>query len=226
MFGYGVRHRDIRPDDLPFIRGLYAAECSFVDLWVGRFIEGVRKLGILDDTAIVFSTDHGTHLGEEGCVQKTPGLLNACVARLPLIVRHPDPAYAGKRIDALVSAVDYMPSLLDLLGLKHKLDLDGTSFWPLATGEAEAIHDHVITEFGPFAAVHDPRWHYFQNTRPKGCLDPKFVEQRAAAIQKGTVGVPHLYDLEADPAMQKNVALDHLDVVGTMQERLKPRFTA
>ena len=203
---------------------LYAAECTFVDAWVGRFVEGVRQLGLLDDTVIVFSTDHGTHLGEEGCVQKTPALLNGCVARLPLIIRHPDPAFAGKRVDALVGAADYMPTFLDLLGVEHKLALDGKSFWPAATGQAEAIHAHVVTEFGAFAAVHDHRWHYFQGTRGKGCFEPAFVKQRAAAIHKGQRGVPHLYDLAADPKMGKNVALDHLDVVGAMQERLKPIY--
>ena len=226
LFGYGVRHRDIKPDDLPAIRGLYAAECSFVDMWVGRFVEGVRKLGLLDDTIIVFSTDHGTHLGEEGCVQKTAALLNSCVAQLPLIVRHPDPAFAGKRIDALVGGADYMPTLLDLLGVQHKLPLDGQSFWPLATGGAEALHDHVVTEFGPFAAVRDRAWHYFQNTRVKGGFEPGFVQQRTEQIKKGVVGVPHLYDLKTDPQERTNVALDHPDVVAKMQGLLKKRLTS
>jgi len=226
LFGYGVRNQDIRPEDLPAIRGLYAAECAFVDMWVGRFVEGVRKMGLLDDTIIVFSTDHGTHLGEEGCVQKTPALLNSCVAQLPLIVRHPDRAFAGKRVDALVGGADYVPTFLDMLGIKHKLPLDGKSFWPLATGETDAIHDHVITEFGGFAAVRDRQWHYFQSTRGRHCFEGSFVEQRAAQIKKGARGAPHLYDLRKDPQEQKNVVLNHLDVVARMQERLKKRFTS
>ena len=72
LFGYGVRNQDIRADDLPVIRDLYAAEVTFSDHCIGRLLDQVEKLGLLDDTVIVFSTDHGTHLGEEGCVQKTP----------------------------------------------------------------------------------------------------------------------------------------------------------
>lgn len=224
MFGYGVRTKDIRPGDLPFIRALYAAECSFVDDRVGKFVEGVRRLGLLDDTIIVFSSDHGTHLGEKGCVQKTPALLNSCVAQLPLIVRHPDPAFAAKRIEALVSATDYFPSFLDMLGIRHKLPLDGKSFWPLTTGEAEANHDSVITEFGQFAAVRDHQWCYFQNTRQKDCFKPAFVQQKAAQIKKGAIGVPHLFDLRKDPEEKHNVALEHPDVAAAMQERLKQRI--
>ena len=226
QFGYGVRNQDIRPEDLPAIRGLYAAEVSFVDMWVGRFVEEVRKMGLLDDTALVFSTDHGTHLGEEGCVQKTAALLNSCVARLPLIVRHPDRAVAGKRVDALVSAADYMATFLAMLGVKHKLALDGKNFWDLTTGKADHIHDHVVTEFGQFAAVHDGGWHYFQNTRPKDAFKATYVGAQAAAVKKRARGAPHLYDLSSDPEEKINVVLDHADVVAKMQERLRQRIQA
>ncbi len=226
QFGYGVRHQDIRPEDLPAIRGLYAAEVSFVDMWVGRFVEEVRKMGLLDDTALVFSTDHGTHLGEEGCVQKTAALLNSCVARLPLIVRHPDPAVAGKRVDALVSATDYMTTFLAMLGVKHKLALDGKNFWDLATGKTGHNHDHVFTEFGQFAAVHDHGWHYFQNTRAKDAFKTTYVGAQAEAVRNRARGAPHLYDLSSDPEEKTNVVLDHPDVVARMQERIRKRIQA
>ncbi len=223
LFGYGVRHEDIRPEDLPAIRGLYAAEVSFVDMWIGRFVEGVRKLGLLDDTLLVFTTDHGTHLGEEGCVQKTPALLNSCVAHLPLIVRHPDPAFAGKRVDALVSATDYMATWLAMLGVKHNLPLDGKNLWDLVTGRADRLHDRVFTEFGGYIAVRDGRWHYFQTTAGKGALEPAYLERQAEAVRKRVRGAPHLYDLARDPGETKNVVLDHLDVAAEMQEHIARR---
>ena len=226
LFGYGVRSKDIRPEDLPAIRGLYAAEVSFVDMWVGRFVEEVRKMGLLDDTILVFSTDHGTHLGEEGCVQKTAALLNSCVARLPLIVRHPDPAVAGKRVHALVSASDYMGTFLAMLGIEHKLPIDGKNFWPLAAGGADRLHDRVFTEFGRYAAVRDGRWHYFQDGGGKGALEPDYLQKQAGRVRSQALGVPHLYDLKADPGETKNVVLDHLDVAAEMQQHIARRVQA
>ena len=161
----------------------------------------------MEDTIIVFSSDHGTHLGEEGCVQKTPGLLNSCVARLPLIVRHPDTSFAGKRIDALVSAVDFAPTFLDMLGVEGKPEMDGENFWRLATGEAESIHDRVFVQFGNFAAVRDGRWHYFQHTKGKN-------------RGKG----PCLYDLQNDPDEKVNVYKEHPDIVGEMRAHLERRL--
>lgn len=224
LFGYGVRNQDIRPDDLPAIRGLYAAEVSFVDERIGKFLDGVRELGLLDDTVIVFSTDHGTHLGEEGCVQKTAALLNSCVARLPLIIRHPDQSLANRQVHALIGAADYMPTFLDLLGIEHELELDGKSFWGAARGDAPPVHDAVITEFGQFASVHTNEWHYFQNTKPEDSLTAAFIEKQAQAVKSTARGAPHLYDLPSDPREETNVVLDHKDVVAEMQERLRERY--
>ena len=226
LFGYGVKTKDIRPEDLPLIRALYAAEVSLVDKWVGHLVDGVRKLGLLDDTIIVFSTDHGTHLGEEGCVQKTPGLLNSCVAQFPLIVRHPDQSFAGKRVDALVHATDYMPTFLDMLGIEHKLALDGKNFWDIVTSKTDAIHEFVTTEYGAFAAVRDRKWHYYQDAKQKDWLQPSYVTEQADKVKAGGPGVPHLYDLEKDPEEKNNVVLENADVVVQMQERLKECYGA
>ncbi|MHC4426342.1 MAG: sulfatase, partial [Planctomycetota bacterium] len=131
LFGYGVRNADIRPDDLPVIKDLYAAEVTFSDYCIGRLLKRVEELDLMDDTVIVFSTDHGTHLGEEDCVQKTPGLLNAPVTRIPLIIKHPDRTFAGKRVEGLVSAVDFMPTFLALLGIDDYKNMDGQNMWKL-----------------------------------------------------------------------------------------------
>ena len=204
LFGYGVRNQDIRPDDLPVIRDLYAAEVTFSDRCIGRLLERVRQLGLADDTIIVFSTDHGTHLGERGCVQKTPALLNACVTHIPLIIRHPDKKFAGKRVDGLVGAVDFMPTFLAMLGIDDYQNTDGRNMWSLATGAKPAIHENVYTVFGKFGAVQSLEWHYFQNIRG---------QDRG----KG----PCLYNLKTDPGQNKNVIAEFPKVARNMRARLQ-----
>jgi len=206
LFGYGVNPKDVRKSDIPIIRALYAAEVTFTDLWIGHLLDRIRELGLMDNTVVVFSTDHGTHIGEEGCVQKTAGLLNSCVCKLPLIVRHPNQKYAGKKINALVSGIDYMPTFLSLLGIKGP-KMDGSNFWDLVTGKAKKIHDEVYIGYGPFAAVRTLRWHYFQHIEGD---DPG----------KG----PCLYDLRKDPLEKRNVAAKHPDVVKQMRALIERRF--
>jgi len=209
LFGYGVRNQDIREQDYPVLRDLYAAEVTFSDHCIGRLLEKIDQLGMRDDTIVVFSTDHGTHLGESGCVQKTAGLLNSAVAHIPLLVRHPDRKYAGKRIKAFVSATDYLPAFLSLVGIPEFPGLDGKNFWRLVESSGSTNHDRVFTGFGDFAAVRNSRWHYFQN----------FRGQNAG---KG----PALYDLEQDPGETRNVVEGHPKVVAELRGLIAERFQA
>lgn len=204
MFGYGVENEDIRPDDIPVIKDLYAAEVTFTDYCIGRLLKRIAELGLMDNTIIAFSTDHGTHLGEQGCVQKTPALLNACVTHIPLIIKHPDKKFSGRPVNGLVSAVDFMPTFLALLGIDDYKNMDGQNMWALLTAEHPSIHDNVYTVFDDFGAIHNLDWHYFQHIRGD---DPG----------KG----PCLYARKNDPKQTKNVIKQFPQVAKAMRNKLQ-----
>lgn len=205
IFGYGIDRKKVRPDDYPLLKDLYAAEVSYTDYIIGRFLEGVKEMGLLDNTIILFTTDHGTHLGEEGCVQKTSGLLNKCYTHIPFIIRHPDSSFAGKRIDAPVSMVDFMPTVLAMLGITDYTNTNGDNMWRLATGDTDSLHDDVYTIVSDnFAAVHNSGWHYFQNYR-----------------NENTGLGPGLYKLDDDPMQTKNVLKQYPDIAHEMRIKLQ-----
>lgn len=167
----------------------------------------MKRLGLWDNTIIVFSSDHGTHLGEEGCIQKQAKLLNSCLARIPLIIRHPDRSFRGKRIDALTSHMDFMPTFLSLLGVEGYTDMDGKNMWDLVDGGKKKIHEHVITSYSNFGSVHNHKWHYFQN------------------VWGDNPGLgPALYDLEKDFREEKNVVQHNPRVVAEMKRILEGGF--
>ncbi len=207
LFMYGVKREDIRDEDIPILRDLYSADVSFSDYCVGRFLQKVKDLGLWDNTIVVFSSDHGTHLGEQGCVQKQPKLLNSCVAHVPLMIHHPDGRLHGKRIDGLASHLDFTPTFLSLLGVKSNVQFDGGNLWELTTGRE--LRDALVTGFNDFGAVHTHKWHYFQNVWSKW----------------PGLG-PQLYDLEHDPREERNVVAAHPQVVAEMQAILKKSFHA
>ncbi|MCP5120007.1 MAG: sulfatase-like hydrolase/transferase [bacterium] len=209
LFGYGVQNKDIRETDYPIISDLYAAEVTFSDYWIGRLLEKIDQLGMRDDTIVVFMSDHGTHLGELGCVQKTPGLLNSAVAHIPLIVRHPDRKFAGKRVAGFVNAIDYMPTFLDVLGIKEFPGLDGNNFWTMAESETANNYDRTFFGYGGFAGVRDQKWYYFDRFRGN---DPGKA--------------PALYDMEADPGQKTNVVEQHPEVAAERRELIAERFDA
>ncbi len=172
-----------------------------------RLIDQVKRLGLWENTIIVFSTDHGTHLGEQGCVQKQAKLLNSCLARIPLIIRHPDRSFRGKRIDALTSHMDFLPTFLDLLGVECNLSFDGSNMWDLVTGSKKKLRDHAVTGYGNFGSVHNHKWHYFQK------------------LWGDNPGLgPALHDLEKDFAEEKNVLEKNPGVVAEMKRILESSF--
>ena len=118
-----------------------------------------------------------------------------------------DRSTSGKRVSALTSMLDFAPTLCELLGINDQDHMDGTSMWPLVTGQAERLHDRVFTQFGSFASVRDLNWHYFQHH-----------------TGRNPGAGPCLYDLKADPAETKNVAAEHANVVGDLRAHLATRM--
>jgi arylsulfatase A-like enzyme len=220
LFGYGCRIKDIKPDDIPVLKDLYAAEVTYIDYCIGRFLDEIEKMGVMDNTIIVFSTDHGTHLGEEGCVQKTPSLLNRCLSHIPLIIRHPDKNFAGKRINGIVSALDYMPTFLELLGINDYKTMDGENMWQLVTGEKAALHDEVYTVFKDFGAIHNLEWHYFQRIKDQD--SDQSIKQNDKHEQM--MGSIYLYDLKKDPLQTKNVVTEYPTVAKQLREKMQNRL--
>ena len=207
QFGYGVDVNDVRNDDIPVLIDLYSAEVTFSDYCIGQLINQVKRLGLWDNTIIAFSSDHGTHLGEDGCIQKQAKNLISCLARVPLIIRHPDRSFRGKRIDALTSHMDFMPTFLSLLGVEGYTDMDGQNMWDLVTGNKKKLRDQVVTGYSSFGAVHTHKWHYFQNFKGKD-----------------TGLGPALFDLAKDHAEEKNVVEQHPGIAAEMKNILSQAF--
>ncbi|MFC1606730.1 sulfatase [Candidatus Latescibacterota bacterium] len=207
IFGYGVNMEDVLEDDYPIIQDLYAAEVTFSDYCIGRLIDSVKRMGLWDNTIIAFSTDHGTHLGEQGCVQKQAKLLNSCIGRVPLIIRHPDQGSKGKRVDALTSHMDFVPTFLSMLGVDSNVLMDGQNMWDLVNGTKTKLRDHAITGYGNYGSIHTDKWHYFQN------------------VWGNNPGLgPQLYDVVNDHNETKNVVDIHPDVVTELKQKLEEAF--
>ncbi|MCD6308624.1 MAG: sulfatase-like hydrolase/transferase, partial [Candidatus Latescibacteria bacterium] len=208
IFGYGVKMEDIREDDIPILRDLYAAEVTYTDYCLGRFFDKVKSLGLWDNTVIVFSSDHGTHLGEDGCVQKQAKNLKSCLAKIPLIIRHPgDSNSRGRTIDAFTSHMDFMPTFLSLLGVNGYTGMDGQNMWDIVTGAKSKLRDYTVTGYGNYGAIHTDKWHFLRNYKGD---DPGYG--------------PALFDLADDRLEEQNVIGRHADVAADMEKIMAETF--
>jgi arylsulfatase A-like enzyme len=157
----------------------------------GKIVAALEKAGTLDDTAIIFSSDHGFFLGEWGLYNKM--LMHEPSIRVPLTVRYPRLVQPGSTCVKMALNVDIAPTILDLAGIRAPAGMQGLSLVPLLKGEnapnwrKEWLYEYYDQRFAPRSrGVRTEKYkliHYWEET-------PEEFE---------------LYDLEADPGELNNL---------------------
>ncbi|NCO37614.1 sulfatase-like hydrolase/transferase [bacterium] len=176
------------------LKGYFAAVTA-MDANVGRLLDRLETLGIRDNTLVVFVSDNGFSCGHHGFWGKGNGTLPRNMyensIKVPFIASHPAVIPAGRVTDAMVSAYDFMPTLLDYVGLSvpTRSNSPGCSFLPILRGEpAEGREDVVLfDEYGPVRMIRTAHWKY---------------------VHRHAHGPHELFDLVNDPGERLNLAAD------------------
>lgn len=196
---------EIPEEGVERFRANYAGESTCVDYWFGQILATIGELGLFDNSIVIFTSDHGTLLGEQGEFLKGPTRIRGQVTHLPLLVRMPNKQSAGKHVKGFVQITDIMPTILGRLDLKPPPRVTGADAWGLVTGETASLRDHVVQGYGWGAAVRTPEWNYSRSWRPDKLPKPY---------------TPQLYDLDSDPEELTNVAEKHPDVTAELSKKL------
>lgn len=170
----------------------YYASISFADWNIGRVIAELDKLGLRQNTVIVFWGDHGYHLGEHGKWSKHGSLLELGT-RVPLIIAAPSAVKsAGKPAMSPVQSLDIYPTLCELTGVKPPAGLEGKSLVPLLADPATPWTAPAVSAFG---------------NKNKFGVAVRTGTHRYIEWDNGAGGVL-LFDVVADPQELKNLAGD------------------
>ncbi|MBI3970477.1 MAG: sulfatase-like hydrolase/transferase, partial [Chloroflexi bacterium] len=145
---------------------------THVDHCVGRIVDHLAARGLLDETLVIFTTDHGELLGDHGFLLKGPFFYRALL-NVPLIVRCPGAAPAVR--DELVSHLDLVPTVLECLGFDPPSYLPGHSLRGQLHGQPAYVRDAVLTEYRPHGknmkVLHTREWKYvYYHGEPYGEL--------------------------------------------------------
>jgi arylsulfatase A-like enzyme len=178
----------------------YVGEIAYADSQIGRLIDELERLDLLDRTIVIVAGDHGESLGEHG--ERDHGIfVYEGVLRVPLIIRAS--SIAPRPIDAVVRLVDVMPTVLNLLGVPAP-PMDGVSLGDLMRGKAgdsdlEAYSESLYPRRLGWSALRAVRAGEF-----------KFIEAPRA----------ELYDLEHDPFELRNIYHERPEIAAALARRL------
>lgn len=196
-----------RADTATYLRlqGSYAGAVTLADAWLGDVLELLRKRGLRDEVLLVLTTDRGLALGEHGVVGDAEPWLHEELVHLPLLVRLPGGAEAGRRVAALTSAVDLQPTLLDHFGLPAA-EAQGHSLLPLLRGASGEVRPYACSGLRRAGRV---EWSL--RTQEWAYLLPLDDETRR----------PQLYRKPEDRWEVNNLLQHHLDLAEHLERTLR-----
>ena len=187
------------PEQIRFIRGLYAGEVSAVDDALGQVFETLEEEGYYDDSIVVLLGDHGHPLADHGKFLKGADRMYNELLKVPFMIRLPGGSNAGRRVTALAQFHDFLPTVLDYMGLKSSShDMHGTSLRPVIEGESDHHRPSVLVGYheGIDRVIRTKRWSLI--VRPDNEMD-------------------ELYDLKNDPQERENVLTGHPDITADLR---------
>ena len=172
-------------------RAYYCANVTMIDEKVGQIVESLERNGYLDNSVIIFTSDHGDCLSDHGHSQKWT--MYDLITQIPLIVWSPGKFPAGHVVDSLCQQMDLGPTILDLAGIETPKTMEAITMLPALEGKqwtgrdyvyAEQAKDGILTHADFMTMVRNDKWKLVH------FLDESFGQ---------------LFDLENDPREVNNL---------------------
>ena len=181
--------------ELQRMKARYAGEVTMADRWLGNFLDKMRGLGLMENTLLVFLSDHGVAHGEHGYAGKPPYVLWPEVTDVPFLIRHPRGKRADQTSDYHASTHDVAPTVLGFLGIEPPEQMEGQDLSVLFGGGEPEQRAHFTLGYNDHAWAHDERYVMFAKNDGSNAL---------------------LFDLAEDPNMDSNIAGSNQGVLNRM----------
>ena len=212
--------------DRKVIVALYDGQVKQLDDYMGQLTEKMKKWGILDNTVIIITSDHGEELFEHGFIGHASTSLNAKlydeIIHIPLIIWWPK-KIKHRVADELVQQIDVMPTILDILGLPIPEEVQGYSLVPSIQGKRANNLRPVFCEtiLGGYQStkemeeirlrcVRTKEWKLIYTNTPRHDLNSEGVNN----------GKYELYNLSNDPKEERNIFENHPEVAKELKKKL------
>jgi arylsulfatase A-like enzyme len=183
----------------------YYASVTFMDAQVGRVLDALERVGLADNTVVLFTSDHGYHMGEHGHYQKQTLFENA--TRVPLIIAAPGMKVAGQSTASLAEMVDLFPTLAEVCGLHAPQHAAGVSLAAVLDDSKARPRTSALSQRSDGYTLRTDRYRYTE-WGPDGSDGAE------------------LYDHQNDPAEMVNLAGKqvHAETIAKLAKALRGRI--
>ena len=200
----------------------YDGEIAYTDAMIGRLLEAIDGAGLLSNSVVVLTADHGESLGEHRYFFEHGWYPYNASAWIPFVVYWPGVPEPGRRVTYPVSLLHLVPTVIDIMDWNvDDPAFDGRSLVPVLRGEQDRVDDYAIVEAGEdglrphefLRSIEDARW--------------KFLQVPSAQYQRQMQGMEYeLYEVRSDPMETRNVVNEHPQLVELMKSLLEARVTS
>ena len=208
LFNNTLLKRDVsNPETVALLKKLYEVHVREVDSYVQEFFNALVKLGILQDSIVIITSDHGDEFGEHGGISHDDKMYSELIDT-PLLIYDPDKE-RGETCDTLVSNIDIPPTIIHLFGLESVSGFEGHSLLPLGDYPPKGVFGEAID----------------QRSQRGGDIDRDVYFYREGDIKiiyRANLDTWEMYNLEVDPEELNNI-VDSSPVTEEMKNKLKPR---
>lgn len=167
---------------------IYYGMVSFMDQQIGRILDALDRLGVADNTLVVFSTDHGHFIGQHGLIAKGAFHFEDML-KLPFIVRYPGHVPANTMSNALQALIDLPTTFLATAGIETPGAMQGVNQLPVWAGKVAQARDHVLVE---------------NRHQPSAVHLRTYIDQQYKLTVYRGREFGELFDLKADPGEARN----------------------
>jgi arylsulfatase A-like enzyme len=225
---YLTGHAEMSEEDFTILSALYDGEISYVDHRVGQLYELLQAEGLLRNTVLIITSDHGENLGDHQLMDHAYCLYDTLV-HVPLIIHAPGEFPSGQRIGQQVQTLDLFPTLLRLAGVR-----DGEAVWKQVQGQnlfssevrsvAERLALAEYLEPQPALSVLKRRYPGFDGTRYDRTL--RMARTSDAKYIWASDGKDELYDFNTDPREERNCIASQPARAAELRTRLEQQLGA
>lgn len=194
-----------RADDIEIMRALYDGALSYLDDVIGELVRFVESLGVLDDTILVITSDHGDSLGEHNHLGHRMTLYEQLV-HVPLVVRYPARFAAGAQVAQQVQLGDLFSTFLELAGADMS-DVDANGFQSLLDPPPAAARSFTVAENTEPISLNNTKTRMIRTDQYKYIWKSNHQHE--------------LYDLTGDPSETQNVVAAQPEVARSLLEQLE-----